>query len=718
MSAAQAPQLQRGLSPSHLPSYIYEGIITNHLDPTKQGMVEVSVKFLIAGDPNIKEQTYVVRYVSPFAGNTNVLYEGTNENKYDDVQKSYGMWMIPPDIGTRVLVAFANSDFNQGYIIGFLWDEQQNFMVPGIAATKNTAMTASQLAKYKTSNLPVAEPLKSTRTGEKGPLVDKLAKPVHPFADRLLEQGLLLDDARGTTTSSARREIPSYVFGISTPGPLDKNGPKKPLNKLATTPSPVSRLGGSTFVMDDGDIDGENELVRIRTRTGHQILLHNTKDLIYIGNAKGTAWIELTSQGKIDIYAADSVSIHSEQDLNFRADRNINLEAGGNVNISSNMTTQIESGSDFNLLSGLDFNIQSNNSVSVYAESGMNLKSNSVVNFEADDSFNLKSNNATLKLSSNGNLSLYSDADILETAENIHLKANVDLFMTTGGQVHQNAVPATPTSAADDASTTAVSPLARFSLPNRSVYGSWENNFYQVEDLLTIMTRVPTHEPYDQHESVNPNEFNSVNLNNNPGSASYKKLSVEAAKKITGIFKLPPNTQGTPPRPTGNQEQDNLQAFLYMIRFAEGTTGSIGYQRQWPNRQFDITSEKIKNVYGKEVDNIALSFKDHPREVRRANGIPSSAAGAYQFLTDTWDECKTALGLTDFGPANQDKACIFLLARNNSIDLIKQGRFYEALDRNKKTWASLPGANYKNQPMKQASTLLAEFKKAGGKAVV
>ena len=114
------PQIQRGLSPSLLPSYIYEGIITSHLDSTRQGMVEVSIKFLVAGDPNMTEQTYPVRYVSPFAGNTNVLYEGNDSTKYDDVQKSYGMWMIPPDIGTRVLVAFANSDFNQGYIIVFL----------------------------------------------------------------------------------------------------------------------------------------------------------------------------------------------------------------------------------------------------------------------------------------------------------------------------------------------------------------------------------------------------------------------------------------------------------------------------------------------------------------------------------------------------------------------------------------------------------------------
>mgnify|MGYP004173768169 CR=1 FL=1 len=38
----------------------------------------------------------------------------------------------------------------------------------------------------------------------------------------LIDQGLANDNVRGNTTSSARRESPSQVFGISTPGPLDK----------------------------------------------------------------------------------------------------------------------------------------------------------------------------------------------------------------------------------------------------------------------------------------------------------------------------------------------------------------------------------------------------------------------------------------------------------------------------------------------------------------
>ena len=50
-----------------------------------------------------------------------------------------------------------------------------------------------------------------------------------------------------------------------------------------------------------------------------QILLHNSEDLIYIGNGRGTAWVELTSNGKIDVYAKDSINFRTETDLNIKA---------------------------------------------------------------------------------------------------------------------------------------------------------------------------------------------------------------------------------------------------------------------------------------------------------------------------------------------------------------------------------------------------------------
>jgi len=349
--------------------------VISHLDPTYMGTLEVQILRPV-GNSDSQGQVVQVKYMSPFYGVTGADHLG-KENDYNNTQKSYGFWAVPPDPGTTVVVIFINGDFKRGYWIGCVQDENMNFMVPGLAATQQTVEGSIRA--------PTAEYNKLVNETVKDP--EQVKKPKHPFAAVLESQGLLADDIRGLTTSSARRETPSMVFGISTPGPLDKSSTAKK-GKIGKAEykinnAYVSRLGGSTFVMDDGDDkfvrkthakDGppeyiaieqgetggrrdipHNELVRIRTRTGHQILLHNSEDLIYIGNARGTTWVELTSNGKIDIYAADSISMHTAGDFNVTADRNINLTStGGSINLNARTNFNATAAGEWNIKAGAD----------------------------------------------------------------------------------------------------------------------------------------------------------------------------------------------------------------------------------------------------------------------------------------------------------------------------------------------------------------------------
>ena len=95
------------------------------------------------------------------------------------------------------------------------------------------------------------------------------------------------------------------------------------------------RFPGHSIVLDDGDVNGDSKLVRLRTSTGHQILMDDTNNLMYIGTNNGKAWIELSEHGKIDVYSEDSISIRTANNINMTADKNINLEAGESVNIKS-----------------------------------------------------------------------------------------------------------------------------------------------------------------------------------------------------------------------------------------------------------------------------------------------------------------------------------------------------------------------------------------------
>ena len=448
--------------------------------------------------------------MSPFYGITPNAALTANDG-YEHTQKSYGMWMVPPDVGTKVLVIFAEGNANFGYWIGCIPADYMNFMVPdGRASTENTTgITPPPLRGRK---LPVGEYNKAIESGSR---VDPtlFAKSYNKdFAETLEIQGLLNDEARGTTTTSARREMPSAVFGISTPGPKDRRD-GHPTVEIGTAGNKVSvpsnRLGGSSFVMDDGDErfvrathaeDGppiyknkgnnesggdrtipQNELLRLRTRTGHQILMHNSEDLIYIGNARGTTWIEMTSDGKIDIHAQDSVSIMTENDLNITAERDINMEAGRNVNIkaagratgTNSGRVQIESKNNFNLHVGKD------SKITVMKNQHIAVKEAQYI--DTAKTLNIKSGQDN-RLTAGGNTFINSAKEHRETATYVHMNG-----------------PAAPT--ANPAQQ--VSPLSTNTLPRVRPGGV-------ISGYQSILARSPQHEPWPHHENMDPLAFKKI----------------------------------------------------------------------------------------------------------------------------------------------------------------------------------------------------------------
>jgi hypothetical protein len=467
MSAIQSRTSFKFVSPGP-----YLAKVTNYNDITKMGGLEVIILKGMVPDPNYQSQTWPVRYLSPFYGVTDVRFEGNNRDNFDDVQKSYGFWMVPPDIGSIVMVIFVGGDPNQGYWIGCPLTEMfQNHMVPGISATENVLQSAEDKNRYGVSALPAAEfHKKSNKTGSVDP--DRIEKPIHPFAEKLLKQGLLADPTRGTTTSTARRETPSAVFGISTPGRLNPNGKKALIGYESKQLLPISRVGGHTFVMDDGDKAGDNQLIRLRSAAGHQILFHDTKNLVYIANANGTAWVELTANGKIDIYAKDSVSIHTENDFNFKADRDINIEAGNNINIKA--------------ANSLNANIDKNLNILVL-NNGV-LKFNGTYDFSSTGTYKVSVGgemhtlvSSSIYITSGNNTNIRSTGDHIETATNIHMN----------GPIAQLADPAQ-----------SLNPLALYELPKTNIAKGWENKIrYNDGVIYTIVPRVPMHEPWVAHET-------------------------------------------------------------------------------------------------------------------------------------------------------------------------------------------------------------------------
>ena len=443
----------------------YVARVVSHLDPNYMGGLEVELlkQTGSSNDTAGDGQTFKVRFSSPFYGQT--PYTGVSKNEdYSYTQQSYGMWAIPPDVGSRVLVIFVEGQPNLGYWIGCIPDNYTNFTIPdrGVATSyySGTPTRDEQEAINRTGKVVVGEINKQNGPDNKGIDPTKFKKPInHDWMAMLERAGLSIDGTRGLTSSSARRGVPSMVTGISTPGPYDKRR-GKPKVKYGTadggTQIPFSRLGGTSLVFDDGDENylrtgpatthpseykdvgmGEkggdvtrphNELTRLRTRTGHQILMHNTEDLIYINHGSGNSWIELSANGKIDIYAKDSISVHTQNDLNITADRDINMQAGRNFNVLSGSDAQIETGGSLSTLAASD-----------------------------------------TKITTGGQSNISTGGDHVETATNIHMNGPL---------------------------ATAATGLSTHSVPGAG--GS-------------LSKRMPQHEPWLNHENVDPQSYTPVN---------------------------------------------------------------------------------------------------------------------------------------------------------------------------------------------------------------
>lgn len=547
--------------------------VVSHLDATKMGALEVVIHRGTSKGADASDAVKVVAdYLPAFFGYTPYDAMDGNNRSSSSSQASYGMWFVPPDVGTEVVVIFIeNKMSNRCFWIGCVPQPGVNHMVPGLASSKAVELTPQEIQKLGASDVPSMEVnrrLKDSRLDN----IDKVKRPLHPFALRLATQGLLKDPIRGTTTSSARRASISNVYGISTPGPNVLNG--KTFNmgpKDAKFPVYVEREGGTQFVMDDGYYGKDersgaegilDEHFRIRTRTGHQILLHNSSDLIYICNSKGTAWMEFTSDGKIDIFAADSVSVHSEVDFNFRADRNVNIEAGNNVNIvATRGSMHLEAGGIIEGFAGLDVNwsAKSHFNVSVTGKIRLTTQTNPLSPLNSGIDLYALTGNINMYASTNFKMQSLLDFNIRSGAGlNVisgaatTIKTVGEFVVNTGGANYITAVGANvltaathyeratlidmngpspaPTSTSSvtnlklalDALTilpqaaSVVAILDSFVLPYREAdkgatvkqQKGWENNVYfRQPDIRSIMKRVPTHEPWDHHESIDPTRF-------------------------------------------------------------------------------------------------------------------------------------------------------------------------------------------------------------------
>jgi len=393
--------LDRGGAIAHPGPFV--GVVKGTTDPTHAGRIQVWIKTFgnIATQDNEADWIWA-RYMTPFYGVTpHKTYETVQNNHFDENGQSYGMWMVAPDVETEVLVVFAEGDPDQAFYIGCIPTPMMNHSIPAMGAVPasrakiNTAADTVIVQDLFADQIPVSDMDRSERSLN-NPDYLKSEKPFYKYlTSQMVNSGLIADTLRGPITSSAQRETPSRVFGFNTPGrpvynvPMADDEVRQKIeddvaNDVVTDTTVHYRKAGHSFVMDDGDIDTDNNLVRIRTSSGHQITMCDDegKEFIYITHSSGNCWIELGSEGTIDGWAANSVNFRTGGDINLHADKDINLNAGEQINLRATKDMTLETDASL-LLTG-------KTAVTAYSSATIGLKSDGTIALDAGSSGSFK----------------------------------------------------------------------------------------------------------------------------------------------------------------------------------------------------------------------------------------------------------------------------------------------------------------------------------------
>jgi len=494
---SQQYKFDRGGMPTEMGPFI--GIVTNNIDPTRAGRLQVWINQFGAsnpdGSPDLTDPSTwrTVSYIPPFYGST--PHSGTNQGvgTFTGNQQSYGIWFTPPDLGTEVICFFIEGDPNQGYYIGCVPNVSVNHMIPAIGASRRFELANGPQDRYfaGATQLPVTEINTENTAISENPRFFDQPKPVHSVvAGIMMQQGLIRDTVRGPITSNSQRESPSACYGMVTPGkPVYQSGIsdleiKTRLERGELTPEDIqviSRQGGHSIVMDDGNLEGKDSLVRIRTAKGHQITMSDDGDCFYIIHANGQTWLEFGKQGTVDVFSTNSVNVRTQGTINLHADRDINMFAGGAINMKST-TAKMQADASFDIIGTGSMTQYSKNLIGIKSDGSLSLKNTSAGSWDGGGALNLVA--SCIKLNSGGAApvstpSSLKDLNLVDTK-----------FVANQG---------------------------------------WVAEFGK---LKTIVTRAPTHEPYPYH---NQGVSAVTNLSDEPGV----DLTASTAAVLAGLTDIP-----------------------------------------------------------------------------------------------------------------------------------------------------------------------------------
>lgn len=446
------------------------GEVVDTNDPQQMGRIRVACPILSElGDDPIDSIPWAM-YMSPLAGTAVSPTRGRDETTTPG-EIAYGMFNVPK-VGSNVIIAFIDNDPRFRIWLGCVFGQYLTHTMPHGRYSYNTPekpdgpfsstedkiqpLYDSQTNAFKRSATPaidtatpIDEPRKTyefrTRSadGSVGALDDDYVGNEESFVSYFADDfDVEYTEEDGNVIRNTQGYKKSRVENDATADNTKKGVLYDPQTYSWTTP------GFHSVSMSDS---ADNCRVRFRTTHGHQIIMDDTNERIYVSTAGGKTWIEMDEAGNVDVYAERNLSFHAEQDINFTTEKAFRVKAKKGIHMISEAEMRLHAQTDMHIKANAKLELHTGEDFDIFNASNINIKSDGDFNIESVGAATIKAGSdlimegvSSISSTSGGSISGKAGGDFVgEAGGAAGLTAGANVLLT-GVQIHFNGPPSPP----------------------------------------------------------------------------------------------------------------------------------------------------------------------------------------------------------------------------------------------------------------------------------
>jgi uncharacterized protein (DUF2345 family) len=413
----------------HVTTSLTAGIVVDTDDPLQQGRLRVFCPSH-GDDPSKILQLPWAVYISPFGGTiANSSFERNGQTTTGAV--SYGFWAIP-EVGANVLVGCIDGDLRRRYWIGTMYDQQETHTLGnGRFKWSSGGSADGPLSSAGKPIQPAYDNAKASFGGNNNSpeWQARIADYSIAAVDGSLNQpptpdkGSYLDQMQEDIAKSQQFGFNQDIVGSNGYDWSGFGGLSFKASKVIALTSP----GFASITLDDRIF---NSRTKLRSASGHMILMDDTNDRIYVKTNTGNAWMEMDSAGNVDVYSSRRISLSSDMD--------VNINAGGSVRIQGKEGVYIYAGTD----NGLEKMSEAplSGQVRIQAQNDLHLLSTIYRQMSLSDAMSEIGGNYCLTVGSDFSTQVKNDIDIITNDGHYNLSVTGDYNMSASGKANMFAI--------------------------------------------------------------------------------------------------------------------------------------------------------------------------------------------------------------------------------------------------------------------------------------